>query len=1479
MQLRALAIAAALVCGVAFTVHAQGVPIPQLDTDANNDGLPDGWSRYVSDGTARTAVDADVKHSDPACLRVEIDADSRCTVTHLVTVPEPGDYMFGCWLKTDLPANAQSHLYVQWRNAKGEIIKGDRPSARLEGVNDWAEAVAFATRPEGADRALLVIVVQGPGAGTVWADEPYLREGSPPAPPAPEPVPMGECLQNPGFEAGAEQPEGWGKAIYGDGFTLSRDATEAHTGAASAKLDASETPGSRACYLQVGAVVRVEKAVRLRLWYKGSGRAEGILRFRPAPGAEAPNNDHGSVQFTCGLPRDEWTEQIVEAAVPKGARDHGQARVELILYQKAQGTVWYDDVTLESLAEWTPKLTAAQTALTMPNRPEDGRVVLQNPPDFSWTPQPMKESYTFQLSRDRDFADASTISADELPFNVYTHPTPLAEGDWHWRVRYFDEAGEPSEWTKARQFTVTDKAKPFVCPRPEDLLASIPQGHPRVYATSETLAAFRAPMLDTRKDWWETFQRAIDGYAQRPVDPEPGPEFANYAAGGLTDEKLKVGNGLRSYCGGVTSRTQQLAFGYLLSGDMKYAKAAIAQMLEMATWDPNGTTSYSNHDQVFRDITWKMACGYDWCWDAMTDDERTTIREAVVTRARQLYAHFSESARPIYEYPYDSHGITAYGFLGVCAIALAHESEDADEWFEFIAATYPAVFPPWGGEEGGWCQGVGYWKWSSPFAWWFFDALKSATGVDMYQKAWQRNDGWYKIYMHPPWCDRHHFGDGNHGAPGTTDQENLAHLAHVYENPYFQWYAKNLPGWPAGGIYSYWWYDEDLPIRPPADVPQGAYFPDIGWVAMHSEMSDPDDVMLMFKSSQFGSFNHSHADQNSFVVYAYGEPLLIDSGYYDWYGSPHDVGWTRQTKAHNDILVNGEGQPIFDKSATGTITAHFTSPDFDYARGDATVSYKGKLDRFERHILYLRPDLFVILDELEAPQASEFTWCMHAEEQMELRPESNEVIITRGGAKCLVKFVAPQALDFEQSDQFTPPSVRPLKDEWHVYAKTREKSKTVTFMTVIRPYRAADGVDPVSVDTYEDEELLHALVGEGTAYERAILQGAGPDEWVESDGTRLKARFIGVVSDGSRFVMVDGTALEIETRGGYETLLAASAPVTATLSAGARPDGRGYVNVHCLCAEETRLSLAAPDAARVRSVVLDGAELSTAEYSLADNKLTVGLAPGYHAIEVNPAPEPAGPQTDLELRLDDEVLPMDVETMATFDGGSLSWGSFTSSPGPVSAVAPGNAVVQIGRQTIGEGPVTWLTGNDAVTVRTAAPGMKVSVRLRSLLAEATPLEALIADESIAESPAAVKYEAETYTDDGDGSARVYSHREFLSGGKGVETAVVPGQWIKWELDVPEAGTYHLVCKGAVFEAFADRLIELDGEPLTAEHRLHRFPFTGGFGATPAEWKHMVVCGDDGEPMALTLDAGRHTLKITLAGGKLNLDYLMLVRQP
>ena len=56
--------------------------------------------------------------------------------------------------------------------------------------------------------------------------------------------------------------------------------------------------------------------------------------------------------------------------------------------------------------------------------------------------------------------------------------------------------------------------------------------------------------------------------------------------------------------------------------------------------------------------------------------------------------------------------------------------------------------------------------------------------------------------------------------------------------------------------------------------------------------------------------SHGHQDQNAFALAAYGEPLAIPSGYYNFWGSLHHFGWTQQTKAKCAITFDGgKGQP------------------------------------------------------------------------------------------------------------------------------------------------------------------------------------------------------------------------------------------------------------------------------------------------------------------------------------------------------------------------------------------------------------------------------------------------------------------------------------------------------------------------------------------------------------------------------------------
>jgi len=279
---------------------------------------------------------------------------------------------------------------------------------------------------------------------------------------------------------------------------------------------------------------------------------------------------------------------------------------------------------------------------------------------------------------------------------------------------------------------------------------------------------------------------------------------------------------------------------------------------------------------------------------------------------------------------------------------------------------------------------------------------------------------------------------------------------------------------------------------PPADLPQARVFSGAGLVAMHSDLADPkNDAWLVMRSSPFGSISHGHADQNAFCIEAFGEALAVPSGYYPWYGSPHHENWTRETKAKNCITIDGGlGQTKRSWDANGRIVRFATNERYDYALGDATPAYSGRLTKCLRHVVHLRPGVFVIVDELEAPKPVTFEWWLHALDQMQVDEGKREALVRRGDARLLVSFIQPQELVLTQTDQFTPPPEDKKPNQWHLTAATKAKTRSALFLTVLRPHRAAEEGKLPPVERIEGGGAAGVVVSLGGQPRRVVL---GPD--------------------------------------------------------------------------------------------------------------------------------------------------------------------------------------------------------------------------------------------------------------------------------------------------------------------------------------------------------------------------------------------------
>jgi hypothetical protein len=116
---------------------------------------------------------------------------------------------------------------------------------------------------------------------------------------------------------------------------------------------------------------------------------------------------------------------------------------------------------------------------------------------------------------------------------------------------------------------------------------------------------------------------------------------------------------------------------------------------------------------------------------------------------------------------------------------------------------------------------------------------------------------------------------------------------------------------------------------------------------------EPKDARSLYFDLSSQARSHAHFDLCSFELYAYGKPLLCDTG--DYF-----LGYGERTKLHNAVEVDGQGQSWGDR----TIPHEWTTTEaFDLVDG-ASTAFAAKSCRHRRKILFLKPDYWVLSDLL-----------------------------------------------------------------------------------------------------------------------------------------------------------------------------------------------------------------------------------------------------------------------------------------------------------------------------------------------------------------------------------------------------------------------------------------------------------------------------------------------------------------------------------
>ncbi len=696
-----------------------------------------------------------------------------------------------------------------------------------------------------------------------------------------------------------------------------------------------------------------------------------------------------------------------------------------------------------------------------PYSPAIGQRVSVTPPPFIWVPTARKATYTLQVSTSKDFPADRTRSYRTIATSVYVPSAPLPAGAWFWR--YGVESGGRTIFGKARPFTVAPDARPFPFPDFKDVVARVPKRHPRVLFPGKHLQRIRAAASGELK-------RDVDGFlrscrrviGEKLVAEPPRPRSGS--------ERVTVMRTTRP----PMDRMEQCALAYLLTGDKPLGLEAKRRIMYFFSWDPKGSTCLWSYDEPAMWVMMRGIRAYDWTYNLFTPAERAKVEPVMKERARQFYVHLKDKRR-FETNPYESHAGRMPGFLGEAALCFAHEWPEAKGWLEYATLLYMTSYPAWGGDDGGWQEGPSYWSAYMSFALHYVVALRNATGVDLMNKPFFRNTPYYALYTATPYHEHRPFGDSAwSGAAGIG--RTLYAFSSLLEDPYLRWHHQASGRSVGRDLLTLATYRPDIKPKVPSDLPPSRVFPAVGLAAMHTALGDKDkDITLLFRSSPYGSVSHGHADQNAFVIEAFGRGVALATGFYPWYSSPHHHKWTRDTRAVCSVLVDGKGQVVRSWQARGKIVAFESTKGYDYVAGEAADAYGGRLKRFRRQIVHVRPGVFIIYDDLAAKKPSTYQWLLHAHDRIGV--EGRILRVRRDPAAMDVHMLLPRQSAVTQTDKYVPEPEshkhkrRDYKKTWHLAASTKGPAPAAKFLNVL-VVRRKDGpavISKVSLVESKDE--------------------------------------------------------------------------------------------------------------------------------------------------------------------------------------------------------------------------------------------------------------------------------------------------------------------------------------------------------------------------------------------------------------------------
>lgn len=799
-----------------------------------------------------------------------------------------------------------------------------------------------------------------------------------------------------------------------------------------------------------------------------TGEASTAVGWQTGPAAEPPGGASGERILSAKADVALWRAHPWRAAIAPAAPDN---RIVL------------DGTGIAS--RWAPGCRPELRNDFMDNRswngrrvaPQDCARVRTSAPVFAW-PQPgdRDASARYRLQVHSVPGGAIVLDAEtDVPRMAMRELLPA--GEYRWQVSYRTRRG--SEVTsEPRRFAVDGESQPVVFPSGQVLASHVAaKPHPRVLParTSFYAIAAAASASPLHRAHLDSVIRMADLALSTPLPADP----TRAAARNTAEAEQRF------------IEASSIAAGF--TGDRRYLVRAVARLVNLALWNPAGTTSEANNHQANRQTYIALAQGMDTLWPELGAEQRTAVASAFEARMADAMTRLQRLDAS----PYDSH-VNGNTWRIVEALLLAAGNPmvpQATNWLASAWEILQTTADAWGGDDGGFGNGVAY-------AWWSLiprartmAALRVVGDVDLGKHPGSIQFGDYLIAMTAP--------NGNHMGPFGDDSvytrlySSHAHIdfrlyATLTAQPQHLWYqhvsqssSRRYPG-----IWQLMLLGMGLtPSVGMAPERDAWHFADAGVVAFHSDSSSAERSSLFFRSSEFGAYNHSHADQNAFTFMSRGRDLLISGGYDPYYMSPHHAAVNRATRYKNALTFDGGvGQaedsatlrPLHSRDARGKLLNVATLGDWAVATGDATLAYRRYdpaartwsplLTNAVRSAAYNATAGVAILYDWASSQAAR-RWELNFNAPTPVGASGRQATVANSGASVCIDVYGPEGT-FTTSTGFEVAPENGSPNQHHARFTAARASSELVAITVLR-----EDCRPVAVDVKFDGARATVALG------------------------------------------------------------------------------------------------------------------------------------------------------------------------------------------------------------------------------------------------------------------------------------------------------------------------------------------------------------------------------------------------------------------